>query len=113
MPYDFEFPPVVPFFLEIEIAYDSDIKGAMQCMQRICIAHELTLNTEDNKVFIKGYTQNGVILKTTVWTETLDDSFSACSDIRKELVEAFLKNGIRIPYQTVAVQNIANYDCKL
>ena len=100
-------------FLEIEIAYDSDIKGAMQCMQRICIAHELTLNTEDNKVFIKGYTQNGVILKTTVWTETLDDSFSACSDIRKELVEAFLKNGIRIPYQTVAVQNIANYDCKL
>lgn len=100
-------------FLEIEIAYDSDIKGAMQCMQRICIAHELTLNTEDNKVFIKEYTQNGVILKTTVWTETLDDSFSACSDIRKELVEAFLKNGIRIPYQTVAVQNIANYDCKL
>lgn len=92
-------------FMEIEIAYDADIKKAMRLMQDVCIAHELTLNTADNKVFIKGYTQNGITLKTTVWTETLDDSFLACSDIRKDLVEAFRQNGIRIPYQTVTLQN--------
>lgn len=90
-------------FMEIEISYDADIEKAMNCMQEICIAHELTLNTEENKVFIKGYTQNGIILKTTVWTKNLDDSFLACSDIRAELVECFRKNGIRIPYQTVVV----------
>lgn len=90
-------------FMEIEISYDADIEKAMNCMQEICIAHELTLNTEENKVFIKGYTQNGIILKTTVWTKNLDDSFLACSDIRAGLVECFRKNGIRIPYQTVVV----------
>ena len=75
----------------------------MKCMKEICVAHELTLNTEENKVFIKGYTQNGIILKTTVWTKNLDDSFLACSDIRAGLVESFKKNGIQIPYQTVIV----------
>lgn len=92
-------------FLEIEIAYDSDIEKAMQVMQRVCIDNGLTLNTEENKVFIKGYVPSGIILKTTVWTENLDDSFQACSDIRKTLVEEFHKNGITIPYQTVTIRN--------
>ncbi len=90
-------------FMEIEVSYDTDIEKAMNCMQQICIDHELTLNTANHKVFIKGYTQSGIILKTTVWTESLDDSFQACSDIRAALVEGFRKNGIQIPYQTVTV----------
>ena len=92
-------------FMEIEISYEADIEKAKKCMQEICIANKLTLNTEENKVFVKGYTQNGIILKTTVWTENLDDSFLACSDIRAELVEGFRKNWILIPYQTVVVHH--------
>ena len=83
-------------FMEIEIGYSADIDRAMDIMQKICINHELTLNTESNKVFIKGYTQNGMILKTTVWTGNLDDSFRACSDIRAELVKEFLKKTVTI-----------------
>ena len=90
-------------FLEIEVGYDVDLKKAMRVMQEACIADELTLNTKENRVFIKGYTQNGVILKTTVWTQSLDDSFRACSDIRLALVEKFKEHGIHIPYQTVTV----------
>ncbi len=90
-------------FMEIEISYDSDIDKAMGLMQRICIENEQTLNTEENKVFIKSYTSNGIILKTTVWTKNLDDSFQACSDIRAALVKGFRENGITIPYQTVTV----------
>ena len=100
-------------FMEIEIGYSADIDRAMDIMQKICINHELTLNTESNKVFIKGYTQNGMILKTTVWTGNLDDSFRACSDIRAELVKEFLKNDIEIPYQTVTIYNEQEIDkCK-
>ena len=44
---------------------------------------------------------DGVALKTTVWTKTLDDNFQACSDIRIKLIEEFQKNNIVIPYQTV------------
>lgn len=97
-------------FMEIEIGYSADIDKAMDIMQKICINHKLTLNTESNKVFIKGYTQNGMILKTTVWTGNLDDSFRACSDIRAELVKEFLKNDIEIPYQTVTIYNEQEID---
>ena len=97
-------------FMEIEIGYSADIDRAMDIMQKIFINHELTLNTESNKVFIKGYTQNGMILKTTVWTGNLDDSFRACSDIRAELVKEFLKNDIEIPYQTVTIYNEQEID---
>ena len=90
-------------FIEIEIGYDADIEKAMNLMQSICVNHELTLNTEENKVFIKTYTANGIILKTTVWSRNLDDSFQACSDIRVALVENFRAEGITIPYQTVTI----------
>lgn len=93
-------------FVEIEIAYDSDIEKAIEIMRRVCAEHELTLNTEQNAVTASGYTQNGVILKTTIWAENLNDSFRACSDIRIALIEEFQKNGIEIPYQTVTVHNI-------
>ena len=90
-------------FMEIEVSYDSDIDLAMHEMQKICIENVLTLNTEENKVFIKTYTSNGVILKTTIWTRNLDDSFQACSDIRVDLIKKFKEKGIVIPYQTVTV----------
>lgn len=90
-------------FLEITVGYDSDIRKAIELMKQICSAHELTLNTMENHVFVKGYSADGVILKTTVWTKNLDDSFHACSDIRLALVEQYLEQGIEIPYQTVTV----------
>lgn len=93
-------------FVEIEIAYGANIEEAIRIMRKVCVEHELTLNTEKNAVSASGYTQNGVILKTTIWTENLNDSFKACSDIRIALIEEFRKNGIEIPYQTVTVHNV-------
>ncbi|MDE6386960.1 MAG: mechanosensitive ion channel family protein [Lachnospiraceae bacterium] len=92
-------------FVEIEIAYDADIEAAIRIMRKVCVDHELTLNTDENAVTASGYTQNGVILKTTIWTENLNDSFKACSDIRIALIREFQNNGIEIPYQTVTVHN--------
>lgn len=90
-------------FLEVTIAYDADIEEAMDIMQKICIENGLTLNTAANKVFAKGYSADGIILKTTVWTKNLDDSFQACSDIRVAIVREFQKKGIEIPYQTITL----------
>jgi len=92
-------------FVEIEIAYDADIEEAIRIMRKVCSEHELTLNTEKNAVTVSGYTQNGIIVKTTIWTENLDDSFRACSDIRIALIKEFRESGIEIPYQTVTVHN--------
>lgn len=90
-------------FMEITVGYDSDIDLAIRLMKEICAGHELTLNTMENNVFVKGYVADGVVLKTTVWTKNLDDSFHACSDIRLALVKRYLEHGIEIPYQTVTV----------
>ena len=89
--------------MEITVGYDSDIEKAIELMKQICAEHELTLNTMENNVFVKGYSADGVVLKTTVWTKNLDDSFRACSDIRLALVKHYLEQGIEIPYQTVTV----------
>lgn len=90
-------------FLEVEISYDADIKKAILIIKKVCAKNELTLNDESTGVYLKGYTQNGVVLKTTVWTKNLDDSFQACSDIRIGLIQAFKNSGIKIPYQTITV----------
>lgn len=90
-------------FIEVEISYESDIGKAMELMSIICAENELSLNTRENKIFVKGYSVNGVVLKTTVWTKTLDESFQACSEIRKDIVEKFQEAGITIPYQTVTL----------
>ena len=74
-------------------------------MREVCVNNEMTLNTDRSIVTASGYTQNGVILKTTVWTENLNDSFRACSDIRIALLKEFKKNNIEIPYQTVTISN--------
>ena len=92
-------------YVEIEIGYGADLEKALAIMRKICVEHELTLNTEENSVTASGYTQNGVILKTIIWTNNLDDSFKACSDIRIALVREFNQNGIEIPYQTVTISN--------
>lgn len=90
-------------FIEITVSYDTDIEKAIAVMKRICAEHELTIETEKSSVTVSGYTPDGLTLKTTIWTRNLNDSFKACSDIRIALVEAFRKNGIEIPYQTVTV----------
>ena len=92
-------------FMEITVGYDSDIPKAMELMKRICAGNMLTLNTMENKVFVKGYSADGVILKTTVWTKNLNDSFQACSEIRLALVQEYLNHGIEIPYQAVTVKS--------
>ncbi len=92
-------------FMEITVGYDSDFPKAMELMKRICAGNMLTLNTMENKVFVKGYSADGVILKTTVWTKNLNDSFQACSEIRLALVQEYLNHGIEIPYQTVTVKS--------
>ncbi len=92
-------------YVEIEIGYGADMEKAVSIMRKICAEHKLTLNTEENAVTASGYTQNGVILKTIIWTRNLNDSFRACSDIRIALVREFNRNGIEIPYQTVTISN--------
>ena len=84
-------------FVEVEISYDSDIEKAIDIMRRICAENVRSLNTTENAVTASGYTRDGIILKTLILTQNLNDNFLACSEIRIALVNEFRKNGIEIP----------------
>lgn len=93
-------------FIELEVSYDSDIDLACKVIKDVILDNDLTLNTDEStSVFIKDFTSNGVVLRVLVVSETLDDSFKSCSEIRRNILEQFKLNGIVIPYQTVTILN--------
>ena len=95
-------------YIEIEISYDSDIQKARKIFRGIIKEQILCINKKNINIYVSRFTPNGLVLKTTIWTETLDDNFIACSIIREKIIERFRENGIRIPYQTVTVKNAEN-----
>ena len=38
---------------------------------------------------VKELGEDGIILKSTVWTQNIDDNFTACSDIRRLIKQHF------------------------
>ena len=90
-------------FLEVEISYSSDAEKATEIIKKLAIAHKNTLNDDNMIVTASALTDNGIILKTTIWTPTLSENFLACSDLRKEIVKEFQANGIVIPYNTITI----------
>ena len=91
-------------FVEVEISYDSDVDLACDLLKSIIIENNLTLNSTNNtSVFVKEFTSNGLTLRVLVVARNLDDSFKACSDIRKRVLKDFKSKGIIIPYQTVTI----------
>lgn len=93
-------------FLTVEISYESDVEKAKAILKKLVVEHNLTLNNDDSTtVSLSQMNSNGLLLKTTVWTNTLGDNFSACSDIRCQVVKEFADSGIVIPYSTITIKN--------
>ena len=94
-------------YLEIPIDYNSDINKAIEIMENIIEKNQLVIKLpEDDKkstVLIKDFSENGIILKCTIRTKDLDDNFTACSDLRKDIKNEFDKENIKIYYQRIKV----------
>lgn len=92
-------------YFEVEIGYDADIEKAKEILLDIYKNEELTIKKDKAIVFVSRFTANGLILKITVWTKTLNDNFIACSNMRKEVVLAYKEANITIPYNTITISN--------
>ena len=90
-------------YIEVEISYDSDIQRAREIFRDIIKEQILCIRKENINIYIARFTENGLILKTTIWTESLDDNFIACSIIREKIINRFKENGIHIPYKTIEI----------
>ena len=89
-------------FLFFEISYTSSIEKARELIYKNLAEEELVCQKHPG-ILVSSVSSNGMILKFTVWTETVDENFIACSNLREHIVRDFMANGIEIPYNTVDV----------
>lgn len=99
-------------FIDVYVAYESDIRKAMQLMAEIVGTHPLCIDTrkEDEietkplvQVYLRELGDSGICLRASVWTRTVGENFDACSDIRLKIVETFKEQGIEIPYNKMDI----------
>lgn len=97
-------------YMEVSVSYESDLERAIEIMRDTIAAHALVVDIRQDKtvgykvnVAVKELGDDGIILKATVWTENIDDNFTACSDIRRLIKKNFDAEGISIPYRHVHV----------
>lgn len=94
-------------FLNVTISYESDLEKAIRIIEELVSSHVLVLITEETpvKVYIRDLTDNGIALRVQVWTKEVGENFQVCSDLRRQLLEEFLENNIKIPYKQVEIIN--------
>ncbi len=97
----------VSSFLDVDVAYESDIERAMEIVAEIVGSHPyyLDVRTEEQKetqpkvkVYVRALGESGIALRANLWTKTVDENFEACSDARLQIKLAFDREGIEIPY---------------
>lgn len=95
-------------FLEVEISYESDLLQAIQILKKTSEAHPscIDIRTPEQKenniskveVKIIAFTENGILLRAIVFSETSISGFNMLSDLRFSILQEFKKHNIDIPY---------------
>lgn len=95
--------------LDVWVSYDSDVRLAMDLIVGLIESHSLVIDvrTDESKpqtnIMVRELGNNGICLRATVWTSSVDENFTACSDLRLQIREAFKAHGIEIPYNHLKV----------
>lgn len=90
--------------LDVWVSYESDIRLAMEIIKDLILNHPLVIDIRTDftqpqvVVMVRELGDSGICLRSTVWTSTIDENFTACSDLRLQIKEEFQKRGIEIPY---------------
>ena len=97
-------------YLEFDISYGSDILKAMKIIHDAVAGNRYAVeypgdNPEHKTaaVYVTGFMQSSVRLRTTVWARNSDDNFLACSAIRVHVKQEFERQGIEIPFNYLNV----------
>ena len=103
---------IASYYVDVSISYESDIDRARYIMADIVGSHPLyvdvrkDMSEEKVPVLVRAFESSGIALRARVWTQTVDENFKACSDIRIELLKRFRREGIEIPYTKIVIADI-------
>jgi small conductance mechanosensitive channel len=81
----------------VGVAYDTDIKLALQTIHDLLAGHPTILREPDPVVSILALTDSGAQIAIRPWA-TVSDFIDASGDITRAVLETFRERGIHIPY---------------
>jgi small conductance mechanosensitive channel len=81
----------------VGVAYDSDLNLALAAVRDLLAAHPKILQQPEPMVRVLSLADSGVQISVRPWT-TVEDFYSASSDITQSVLETFRQKGIAIPF---------------
>lgn len=102
--------------IDVLVSYDTDLRGAIKLIQSTIEGYEnfyddgsrqQSLVTGESKVtvMVQPFESSGIMLRATVISRDIGESFQTCSDLRVLIKEAFDANNIEIPYNKIVICN--------
>ena len=106
--------PKVSVVIPVTVAYESDVQKACDLLAQIARRHKRVIEDPPSAARVKQLSQAGVEIELTVWiADPSVGEGDLRSDILKEVIEAYRKAGIPIPYARREVRVIATPETPL
>lgn len=98
-------------YLDFVVSYKTDLDRAIQIMVDNIKSNESVLDrrtkeqieagVQQVKVYINKLHDYGINLRTSIWTQTIEENFQTCSDLRKAIIQQFQEEGIDMPERKI------------
>ena len=106
----------VAYPVDVSITYDSDIDKAIKVLSDTVYNSEYFIDrrTDAEKaagkppvtILVTGFGDYGINLRATVVQKDIGTSFTACSEIRRQIKKNFDAKGIGFPFQVITIDNL-------
>lgn len=101
--------PISSNFIDVEVSYDANIELAKEVLRECIESHPESINPNGEEtegytyIFVREFSDSGICLRGSVWTENVDINFRVCSEIRERIISTFRMNNIEIPYKHITL----------
>jgi len=92
-------------FVDVDVAYDTNIELAKKILIDIAKSHPLTLPEFEPVVFVTNFNQSGISLRLISRTADYRNVYKMQSDFREEILKKFFEYKIEIPFLQVVIRN--------
>ena len=92
--------------MDFNVAYGTDVDKASEVIKNEIINSELTVpakNDEYSEVFFESFADSSLVLTTIVYFKQSTSGLAVKTDVNKRVNDAFIKEGIEIPFNYVNV----------
>lgn len=92
--------------MDFNVAYGTDVDKASEIIKNEIINSELTVpakNDEYSEVFFEAFADSSLVLTTIVYFKQSTSGLAVKTDVNKRINDAFIKEGIEIPFNYVNV----------